>query len=58
MSDTNTMETTAADPRVAAAQASADGGHGRHRGPNSAQEGEATPRGRHRKPAERTDRAA
>ncbi|MBN0044854.1 hypothetical protein JS756_12175 [Streptomyces actuosus] len=27
-------------------------GHGRHRGPVSTQETEATPRGRHRKPAE------
>ncbi|MGP4049303.1 hypothetical protein [Streptomyces sp. 2A115] len=52
MSDTNTMETTDTDSRVTVAQAAADGGQGRHRGPVSAQEDEATPRGRHRKPAE------
>jgi hypothetical protein len=57
MSDTNPMETTATDPRVMVA-AQADGGHGRHRGPVSAQEDEATPRGRHRKPAEQNDTAA
>ncbi|MFF8590302.1 hypothetical protein ACF061_02470 [Streptomyces sp. NPDC015220] len=27
-------------------------GHGKHRGPVSAQDGETAPRGRHRKPAE------
>ena len=58
MSDTNTMETTATDPRVTAATAADDGGHGRHRGPVSAQESEATPRGRHRKPAEQGESAA
>ncbi|MEY9990926.1 hypothetical protein ABIE67_002958 [Streptomyces sp. V4I8] len=34
-------------------------GHGRHRGPVSAQDSEAAPRGRHRKPAaEKTETAA
>ncbi|MCX4909169.1 hypothetical protein [Streptomyces sp. NBC_00878] len=58
MRDTNTMETTATDPRATVAQAADDGGHGRHRGPVSAQESEATPRGRHRKPAEHGDTTA
>ncbi|PSM41375.1 hypothetical protein C6Y14_21645 [Streptomyces dioscori] len=53
MSETNTMETTATDPRGTSAQADDDGGHqGRHRGPVSAQEDGAIPRGRHRRPAE------
>ncbi|MFJ8145529.1 hypothetical protein ACIQ8D_12325 [Streptomyces sp. NPDC096094] len=33
-------------------------GHGRHRGPVSIQDGAATPRGRHRKPAEESESAA
>ncbi|MFY1676686.1 MULTISPECIES: hypothetical protein [unclassified Streptomyces] len=33
-------------------------GHGRHRGPVSTGGGEATPRGRHRKPAGETEAAA
>ncbi|EHN73386.1 hypothetical protein ACWDF1_25275 [Streptomyces coelicoflavus] len=35
-----------------------DAGHGKHRGPVSSQEGEATPQGRHRKPAEESETAA
>ncbi|MEU5625240.1 MULTISPECIES: hypothetical protein [Streptomyces] len=35
-----------------------DTGHGKHRGPVSSQEGVATPKGRHRKPAEETETAA
>ncbi|WAU79953.1 hypothetical protein O1Q96_09475 [Streptomyces sp. Qhu-G9] len=58
MSDTSTMEMTDTDPRGALAQATADGGQGRHRGPVSAQEDGATPRGRHRRPAEQSDTAA
>ncbi len=33
-------------------------GHGRHRGPVSAQDSETAPRGRHRKPVEETEAAA
>ncbi|GGX66993.1 hypothetical protein [Streptomyces fructofermentans] len=57
MSDTNTMETTADDLRGMVAGA-ADDGHGRHRGPVSAQEDEAMPRGRHRRPSEQSDARA
>ncbi|GHI95991.1 MULTISPECIES: hypothetical protein [Streptomyces] len=35
-----------------------DTGHGKHRGPVSSQEGEATPQGRHRKPAGESEVAA
>lgn len=35
-----------------------DTGHGKHRGPVSSQEDGATPKGRHRKPAEETETAA
>ncbi len=45
------------DPRVAVSRATG-GGRGRHRGPVCAQDDEAPPRGRHRKPAEQTDAAA
>jgi hypothetical protein len=71
MSDATNTETTATDPRMAgsdprgtgsdprAAMAQAvGGGHGRHRGPVSAQDDEATSRGRHRKPSEQSDAAA
>ncbi|MEV2214677.1 hypothetical protein AB0H86_25030 [Streptomyces sp. NPDC050997] len=33
-------------------------GHGRHRGPVAAHDGEAAPQGRHRKPVEQTEWAA
>jgi len=33
-------------------------GHGRHRGEVSTQDGEAAPRGRHRKPAEESESTA
>jgi hypothetical protein len=33
-------------------------GHGKHRGPASAHDTETAPRGRHRKPAEQTEKAA
>jgi hypothetical protein len=49
MSDTITMEPPATDAHEAMAL---DTGHGKHRGPVSAQDDEATPRGRHRKPSE------
>ncbi|GGV14285.1 hypothetical protein [Streptomyces griseoflavus] len=43
------------DIRTNQAQTAEDGqvtaGHGRHRGPVSTQEAEASPRGRHRRPA-------
>jgi hypothetical protein len=53
MSDAHTTESPAAD---AAAQGAS--GHGKHRGPVSANDAEAAPRGRHRKPVEQTERAA
>ncbi|GAA3817647.1 hypothetical protein GCM10023083_59120 [Streptomyces phyllanthi] len=52
MSDTHTMEA----PTIDAAEETS--GHGRHRGPVSANDAETTPRGRHRKPAEQTESAA
>ncbi|MBK3640017.1 MULTISPECIES: hypothetical protein [Streptomyces] len=51
MSDTSTMQPLSAETQ-------GDAGHGRHRGPNSAQDGDTAPRGRHRKPAEDTEAAA
>lgn len=50
MSDTSRTETTAEDPWAVTAQG-ADQGHGKHRGPVSAQDKETAPSGRHRKPA-------
>ncbi|MFD9003524.1 hypothetical protein ACFV0T_21520 [Streptomyces sp. NPDC059582] len=32
-----------------------DSGHGKHRGQNSAQDGETAPHGRHRRPAEEAE---
>ncbi|MGV9451045.1 hypothetical protein [Streptomyces sp. NPDC003635] len=40
------------------AETQEDTGHGRHRGPVSSHDGEAAPRGRHRKPMEQTGTAA
>jgi hypothetical protein len=54
MSDTHTTEPPAADA-TATPEVS---GHGKHRGPVSANDAEVTPRGRHRKPAEQTESAA
>ncbi|MER5445351.1 hypothetical protein ABT052_33430 [Streptomyces sp. NPDC002766] len=51
MSDARTMQPLSTE-------AQEDAGHGRHRGPNSAQDGDSAPRGRHRKPAEDTEAAA
>ncbi|MFJ9584583.1 hypothetical protein [Streptomyces acidicola] len=53
MSDAHTRELPTAD-----ATAHEDYGHGKHRGPVSANDAEATPRGRHRKPAGQTETAA
>ncbi|MET7910553.1 hypothetical protein ACFYS7_11660 [Streptomyces avermitilis] len=47
MNDTSTIY-----PPLPEAQEAGDHGHGRHRGPVSAQDDEATPRGRHRKPSD------
>ncbi|MFF4346352.1 hypothetical protein [Streptomyces sp. NPDC001530] len=48
MSDTSTME-----PRVTGPEATAHAeGHGKHRGPISGHDDEATPQGRHRKPSD------
>lgn len=52
MSDAHTTEPHAAD--AAAHEAS---GHGKHRGPVSVNDSEATPRGRHRRHAEQTEAA-
>ncbi|MFF7751099.1 hypothetical protein ACFZCP_17985 [Streptomyces sp. NPDC007971] len=51
MSDTSTTEQLSADSQKAV-------GHGRHRGPIAAQDGETTAHGRHRKPAEESAEAA
>ncbi|MET7472746.1 hypothetical protein ABZT17_00075 [Streptomyces sp. NPDC005648] len=51
MSDVSTMQPLSAD-------AQEDAGHGRHRGQGSVQDGDAAPRGRHRKPTEDTEAAA
>ncbi|GGZ11066.1 hypothetical protein [Streptomyces poonensis] len=54
MSDVHTTEPPAAH---AESQAQDLLGHGRHRGSVSAEDAEATPRGRHRKPAEQHEPA-
>ncbi|MGY6018718.1 hypothetical protein [Streptomyces spinosirectus] len=51
MSDTNTMEQLSTGSQE-------DAGHGRHRGPVSAQESDSSPHGRHRKPAGENAEAA
>ncbi|MEU2714807.1 hypothetical protein [Streptomyces sp. NPDC007205] len=51
MSDTSTKEHLSTDSQEAA-------GHGRHRGPVSAQESETAPHGRHRRPAAETAETA
>ncbi|MET9731671.1 hypothetical protein ABZZ79_13720 [Streptomyces sp. NPDC006458] len=51
MSDASTSKRLSADVHDAA-------GHGRHRGPVSAQDTESAPRGRHRKPVEQPAEAA
>jgi hypothetical protein len=48
MRDTSTMDWPTTDVQETAAQAE---GHGKHRGPVSGQDDEATPQGRHRKPS-------
>jgi len=49
MSDISTMEAPATD----AHGTEGTEGHGRHRGPISGRDAEATPQGRHRKPSDR-----
>ncbi|MFF7241520.1 hypothetical protein [Streptomyces collinus] len=51
MSDTSKTQQLSADSQDTA-------GHGRHRGPNAAQDNETAPHGRHRKPAQSTAEAA
>ncbi|MFF8993214.1 hypothetical protein ACF09H_25425 [Streptomyces sp. NPDC014983] len=51
MSDTSTTNQLSADSLQ-------NNGHGKHRGPISAQESDTTPHGRHRRPAEETAEAA
>ncbi|MGQ4414044.1 hypothetical protein ACN6LA_001142 [Streptomyces sp. SAS_269] len=51
MSDTSTTQPLSADSQNA-------DGHGRHRGPVAAQDGETAPHGRHRRPAEQRVEAA
>ncbi|MFI8945566.1 hypothetical protein ACIGO6_03500 [Streptomyces sp. NPDC053750] len=55
MNDASTTQPMRAD---GADVSETDTGHGKHRGPVSSQDGEATPRGRHRKPAEESETAA
>jgi hypothetical protein len=54
MSDTNTMEW----PVTTYEDTARDEGHGKHRGPVSGHDDEATPQGRHRKPSDQTDLSA
>ncbi|MFK0115719.1 hypothetical protein [Streptomyces sp. NPDC090994] len=56
MNDASTNQPMRADG--ADVRTTTDSGHGRHRGPVSAQDGETTPQGRHRKPAEESGTAA
>ncbi|MET7984123.1 MULTISPECIES: hypothetical protein [unclassified Streptomyces] len=49
MNDSSTMEAPVTDVHEMSATASE--GHGRHRGPFSGHDDEATPQGRHRKPS-------
>ncbi|MGI5454342.1 hypothetical protein ACQEWB_14435 [Streptomyces sp. CA-249302] len=51
MSDASTMQPLSTESQ-------GDTGHGRHRGQNSAQDGDTAPRGRHRKQSEDTEAAA
>ncbi|PPS90290.1 hypothetical protein [Streptomyces sp. MH60] len=55
MNDTSTTQPIQA---AGADVPESDTGHGKHRGPVSSQEGVATPRGRHRRPAEESETAA
>ncbi|MET9903299.1 hypothetical protein [Streptomyces sp. NPDC006446] len=52
MNDISTMEAQATDVHETSTMRSE--GHGRHRGPVSGRDGEATPQGRHRKPSGQT----
>ncbi|WP_282082976.1 hypothetical protein [Streptomyces tendae] len=54
----NDASTTQPIQAAGADVSESDTGHGKHRGPISSQEGVATPKGRHRKPAEETETAA
>lgn len=56
MNDASTNQPMRADG--ADVRTTTGSGHGRHRGPVSAQDGETAPRGRHRKPAEGSRTAA
>ncbi|MFD5079441.1 hypothetical protein [Streptomyces sp. NPDC058371] len=57
MSNAQMTEMTVTDPRGVAGTQS-DQGYGRHRGPVSARDEQAAPRGRHRRPSEQGDSAA
>jgi hypothetical protein len=50
MNNTSTAQTMSADTQEAS-------GHGKHRGPVSAQDGETAPHGRHRKPSDQSEYA-
>ncbi|MFF3610819.1 hypothetical protein [Streptomyces sp. NPDC002580] len=56
MNDINTMKAPGTDVHETSAARSE--GHGKHRGPVSGHDGEATPRGRHRKPSGQPGTAA
>ncbi|MFD8222359.1 hypothetical protein ACFV2U_54265 [Streptomyces sp. NPDC059697] len=55
MSETSTMEPPTTDAHEATTQ---DEGHGKHRGPVSGRDDEATPHGRHRKPSDQQGTSA
>ncbi|MEU1043309.1 hypothetical protein ACFYP4_04930 [Streptomyces sp. NPDC005551] len=56
MSNAQMTEMATTDPRGSVTQS--DQGHGRHRGPVSAQDDQAAPRGRHRRPSGQPDTAS
>ncbi|MEH0422844.1 hypothetical protein [Streptomyces sp. B21-083] len=55
MNDASTMQPLSADAHEASGHSY---GQGKHRGPVSAHNDEATPHGRHRKPSEQADNRA
>jgi hypothetical protein len=58
MNDANTMQPLSTDAHEATGYSNGNGhgdGYGKHRGPVSAHNDEATPHGRHRKPSEQAE---
>ncbi|WP_330291443.1 hypothetical protein [Streptomyces sp. NBC_00576] len=63
MNDASTMQPLSADAHEATGHSNGHGtshsdGYGKHRGPVSAHNDEATPHGRHRKPSEQAENRA